>query len=220
MESGNLEQEQDVFVRNVQPTKHISPIPLVLCALTAVLLGCAPPPQPPESNRLAAATTYTVQEAEEERSNLISNYIEDDAYTGFESEADGVNHMAFVTRDVESTIEFYTQVIRLKLLRVRTMDGDPQSTQVFFDMGRGELLAFLRLNDMGDSGQTGAGPFHHAALTVSREQYEGLIDRLNERGITYTTISHEILDTITLTDPNGILLELSVWNIDPKDVQM
>lgn len=220
MESGNLEQEQDVFVRNVQPTKHIGPIALAICVLTAVLLGCASPPQPPESNRLAAATTYTVQEAEEERSNLISNYIENDAYTGFESEADGVNHMAFVTRDVESTIEFYTQVIRLKLLRVRTMDGDPQSTQVFFDMGRGELLAFLRINDMGDGGQTGAGPFHHAALTVTREQYEGLIDRLNERRVTFTTISHEILDTVTLTDPNGILLELSVWNIDPKDVQM
>ena len=218
MEPENLEQGQGVFVRNVQPMKDISPIPLVLYVLTAVLLGCGSPP-PPESDGLAA-TTYTVQEAEAERMHLISNYIEDDAYTGFESEADGVNHMAFVTSDVESTIEFYTQVIRLKLLRIRTMDGDPQSTQVFFDMGRGELLAFLRLNDMGDHRQTDAGPFHHAALTVSREQYEGLIDRLDERRITYTTISHEILDTVTLTDPNGILLELSVWNIDPTEVQM
>ena len=218
MEPENLEQEQGVFVRNVQRMKDVNTIPLVLCVLTAVLLGCGSPP-PPESNR-TSATTYTMQEAEEERTHLISNFIEDDAYTGFESEADGVNHMAFVTSDVESTIEFYTQVIRLKLLRIRTMDGDPQSTQVFFDMGRGELLAFLRLNDMGDHQQTDAGPFHHAALTVSREQYEGLIDRLDERRITYTTISHEILDTVTLTDPNGILLELSVWNIDPTEVQM
>lgn len=216
----DFEQEKAVFVRILQAMKDIIPIPLAFCVLISVLLGCASPPPPPESNQFEEATTYTVQEAEEERRNLISNYIEDDAYTGFESETDGVNHMAFVTRDVENTIEFYTQVIRLKLLRVRTMDGDPQSTQVFFDMGRGELLAFLRLNDIGDRLLTGAGPFHHAALTVSRDQYEGLINRLDERGITYTTISHEILDTITLTDPNGILLELSVWNIDPKDVQM
>jgi hypothetical protein len=47
-----------------------------------------------------------------------------------------------------------------------------------------------------------------------------LIKRFDERGIPHTTISHEILDTITLTDPNGIILELSVWNIDPKGVQM
>jgi hypothetical protein len=151
----SFEQGQDVFVRNLQRNQDTM---LVLCVLTAVLIGCASPPPPPESDRLAEATTYTVQEAEEERSSLISNYIENDAYTGFESEADGR--------------------------------------------------------------QTDAGPFHHAALTVSRDQYEGLINRLEERDITYTTISHEILDTITLTDPNGILLELSVWNIDPKDVQM
>jgi catechol-2,3-dioxygenase len=161
-----------------------------------------------------------LKDAENEREHLINTYIQNDAYTGFETEADGVNHMAFVTQDVAGTIEFYTQVIRLKLLRVRAMDNDPQSTQVFFDMGRGELLAFLQLNDAGGHLQTDTGPFHHAALTVSREQYDALLERLDERNVPYTTISHEILDTITLTDPNGIVLELSVWKIDPKDVQM
>jgi catechol 2,3-dioxygenase-like lactoylglutathione lyase family enzyme len=200
--------------------KHSKSISFVLVMVAAGLPMCAPPPTPPPESNQPAAPTYTVQEAEAEREHLISNYIENDAYTGFESEADGVNHMAFVTRDVEGTIEFYTQVIRLKLLRIRTMDGDPQSTMVFFDMGRGELLAFLRLSDVADTLQTDAGPFHHAALTVTREQYDGLIERLDDRSIPYTTISHEILDTITLTDPNGIVLELSVWNIDPKDVQM
>ncbi len=78
----------------------------------------------------------------------------------------------------------------------------------------------MRLNDAGNHLQKDAGPFHHAALTVTREQYDDLIERLVERSIPYTTISHEILDTITLTDPNGIVLELSVWNIDPNDVQM
>ena len=193
--------------------------PLAVALLVAGLLRCASPPPPSEPSP-PAASAYTVEDAEKERQHLISSYIGNDLYTGFESEADGVNHMAFVTRDVEGTIEFYTQVTRLKLLRIRTMDGDPQSTQVFFDMGRGELLAFLRLNDAGNHLQTDAGPFHHAALTVTRKQYEGLIERLDERSIPYTTISHEILDTITLTDPNGIVLELSVWNIDPKDVQM
>ncbi len=122
--------------------------------------------------------------------------------------------------NLDKTIEFYTQVIRLKMLRVRAHDEDPRSTQVFFDMGRGELLAFLRVNDMKEKARLGLGGFHHAALTVTREQYQAAKKRLDERGIKYSTISHEILDTITLTDPNGITLELSVWNVDPKDVQM
>ena len=64
---------------------------------------------------------YTVEQAEKEREDLIARYVKDSKYTGFESEADGVNHLAFITEDVEGTIEFYTQVIRLKMLRVRAM---------------------------------------------------------------------------------------------------
>ena len=50
--------------------------------------------------------SMTVQEAEKEREDLIARYIKDSAYTGFESDADGVNHLAFITRDIEKTIEF------------------------------------------------------------------------------------------------------------------
>ena len=89
----------------------------------------------------------TLKEAEAERSRLIEQFIKKSAakYGGFESAAGGVNHLAFLTNKLEETIEFYTQIIRLKLLRVRVDDGDARSTQVFFDMGRGELLAFLKV---------------------------------------------------------------------------
>jgi catechol 2,3-dioxygenase-like lactoylglutathione lyase family enzyme len=159
-------------------------------------------------------------DGEQEREALVARYIDDDRYTDFETEADGLNHLAFITDDLEQTIEFYAELIRLKLLRVRAMDGDLSSTQVFFDMGRGELLAFLRLSNVRDDARIGIGGYHHFALTVSRKQYDSAKKRLDERSYPYTTISHEILDTITLSDPNGITVELSVWNIDPKDVQM
>ena len=124
--------------------------------------------------------SMSVQEAEKEREDLIARYIKDKAYTGFDSEADGVNHLAFITRDMDKTIEFYTQVIRLKMLRVRAMDNDPQSTQVFFDMGRGELLAFLRLNNVNEAAKVGLGGYHHGALTVTREQY-GAVGKTAQR---------------------------------------
>jgi catechol 2,3-dioxygenase-like lactoylglutathione lyase family enzyme len=194
---------------------------LAVLALGSAGWGCGDPPPSSEVTREATEEVImTSEQAEEERRHLVTRYIEDESYTGFESEADGVNHVAFITDDLEGTIEFYTQVVRLKLLRVRAMDGDPASTQVFFDMGRGELLAFLRLSRVREEAKVGIGGFHHAALTINREQYEAAKKRLDEREIVYTTISHEILDTITLQDPNGITLELSVWNIDPKDVQM
>ena len=62
---------------------------------------------------------FTESEAQRERESLVQKFIQNQAYTGFESEASGVNHLAFITADLERTIEFYTQVIRLKMLRVR-----------------------------------------------------------------------------------------------------
>lgn len=164
----------------------------------------------------------TLKEAEAERSRLVDHFIRKSAkkYGGFESAAGGVNHLAFITNKLEETIEFYTQVIRLKLLRVRVDDGDSRSTQVFFDMGRGELLAFLKIYNVNQANKMGLGGFHHFALTVNGRQYTAVKKRLDEAKIPYTTITHEILTTITTQDPNGIVLELSQWNIDPKKVRM
>ena len=46
----------------------------------------------------------------------------------------------------------------------------------------------------------------------------GFERRAKENGIEYKTISHEILDGISALDPNGLEVELSVWNIDPQDM--
>jgi catechol 2,3-dioxygenase-like lactoylglutathione lyase family enzyme len=164
----------------------------------------------------------TLREAEAERGRLIDHYITKSAkkYGGFESAAGGVNHLAFITDKLDETIEFYTQIIRLKLLRVRVDDGDSRSTQVFFDMGRGELLAFLKVFNVNRPNRMGLGGFHHFALTVDGRQYTAVRKRLDQAKIPYTTIKHEILTTITTHDPNGIVLELSKWNIDPSKVRM
>lgn len=154
-----------------------------------------------------------------EREHLINKYVKDARYSGFASQASGMNHLAFIAQDLEATIDFYTQVVGLKLLRVRPLDGDPESTMVFFDMGRDEFLAFLKLCDTSQPVVRGVGGIHHFALTVDREQYKSFKNRAEARGIECNTISHEILDSISALDPNGVEVELSVWNIDPKDMQ-
>ncbi len=159
-----------------------------------------------------------IRDAEAEREHLIQKYIKDKRYSDFETQADGINHLAFVAKDLDETIEFYTQVVGLKLLRVRTLDGDEKSTMVFFDLGRGEFLAFLKLHHVSQAVAMGTGGVHHFAVTVTREQYDGFKSRSEEKGIEYKTISHEILDSISALDPNGLEVELSVWNIDPSEM--
>jgi glyoxylase I family protein len=160
----------------------------------------------------------TTRDAEVEREELVRKYIGNKRYSGRETQAHGLNHLAFVAKDLDETVEFYTQVVGLKLLRVRPLDGDPRSTMIFFDLGKQEFLAFLRIHDVSRPVAAGTGGVHHFALNVNREQYEGFRSRAEEKGIEYRTISHEILDSISALDPNGLEVELSVWNIDPKDM--
>jgi catechol 2,3-dioxygenase-like lactoylglutathione lyase family enzyme len=181
--------------------------------LTAVLAPFA------DKSRVGEAiVTITVEAAEAQRAALTEKYIKQGAqkYQGFSSEADGVNHLAFITDKLEETIEYYTQVIRLKLFRVRAGTSDSRVTQVFFEMGHGELLAFLQIPNITTAARPGLGGFHHYALTLNAEQYVSVMKRLDDRQLPYTTIAHEILTTITTTDPNGIVLELSMWSAESK----
>src|SRR5579859_8120564 len=67
-----------------------------------------------------------------------------------EFEIGGVNHLALVCSDMKRTVEFYTQVLGMRL--IKTIDLPAGSGQhFFFDMGGGNALAFFWFPDVPDS---------------------------------------------------------------------
>ena len=60
-------------------------------------------------------------------------------------ELNGVHHLALVCRDMEHTVDFYTNVLNLKLTKGFDLPGYGQ--HFFFDMGNGSELAFFWFND-------------------------------------------------------------------------
>jgi catechol 2,3-dioxygenase-like lactoylglutathione lyase family enzyme len=162
--------------------------------------------------------SITAEEAGKIRDRLVEKYIRNEEYSNIETQADGINHLAFATDKIDETIDFYTKIVGLKLLRIRPLDNDPRSTMIFFDLGRSELLVFLCLADVHKRSELGIGGVHHFAVTISQEQYNGFKSRAQKHGIAVNTISHEILTSISAIDPNGLEVELSVWNMDPNDM--
>src|SRR5215831_8846205 len=53
----------------------------------------------------------------------------------------GVNHLALVCRDMARTVDFYTNVLGMALVKTIDLPGGGQ--HFFFDMGNGNLLAFF-----------------------------------------------------------------------------
>ena len=69
---------------------------------------------------------------EAQREALKQKYLSDDKpktpprYTG------GVDHLALISLDLEKTIQFYTEVIGMRLTQVFQNRDEPTSTHIFF----------------------------------------------------------------------------------------
>ena len=79
----------------------------------------------------------------------------------------GVHHVALISKDVETTVEWYQNVAGFPvtvLFENRDLAG---STHFFFDVGNGNCLAFFDLRD-----SMSARAYYGAALDSSREAHD------------------------------------------------
>ncbi len=163
-----------------------------------------------------------------------------------EFELRGVNHLALVTSDMARTVDFYTNVLGIPL--VKTLDlPDGTGQHFFFDIGGGNLLAFFWFPDSppaapgiaapGDQGLvTAHGSMNHIAFDVPADRIEEYREKLVRKGVQVTeVIDHDESETqvarkmhpgvwvrsIYFRDPDGILLEFAsiTRDIGPGEVK-
>ena len=161
-----------------------------------------------------------------------------------EFELRGVNHLALVCRDMKRTVDFYSGLLGMPL--VKTIDlPDGGGQHFFFDIGNGDSLAFFWFPDApaaapgiaspersGLDLRTAHGSMNHLAFDVSPEKIDEYRDRIKAKGIQVTQVvnhddsptqtSPEVDETtfvrsIYFFDPDGILLEFAAWQRDLGD---
>ena len=152
----------------------------------------------------------------------------------------GINHLALVCKDMQRTVDFYSGVLGMPL--IKTIDLPQSSGQhFFFDAGNGDALAFFWFPDAPDSvpgvthpaNRLGRGSLatahasmNHVAFDVPEEKIEEYQKKLEAAGIEVTpVINHDESETqasleltdstfvrsIYFTDPDGIMLEFAAW---------
>lgn len=152
----------------------------------------------------------------------------------------GINHLALVCRDMERTVEFYSGVLGMPLVKTIELPYG-MGQHFFFDIGNGDCLAFFWFPDApepapgvsapgslpGDGGLTSAiGSMNHVAFNVSPDRIDEYLLRLRAKGIDASEImNHDdselgvsrephdgtFVRSIYFFDPDGILLELAAW---------
>ena len=134
----------------------------------------------------------------------------------------GVNHLALMTDDMKETIDFYGDVLGIRLIHALTVPpgvnrGNPPFERLrhyFFDMGNDESLAFFEL-PKGAKPQTdrdAVGGMQHVSFTADQAMFETVQDRLKARGIPILgpiKILGGRAPSIYFYDHNDIRLELT-----------
>jgi len=133
----------------------------------------------------------------------------------------GLNHLALITNDMDTTVRFWHGVMGAPL--VATI-GTGTFRHYFFRFGESSSVAFFQYNE--DTKMIAkpagvyderAGQFDHLAMDLPDEQaLLALRQRLLDAGSEVTdVVNHGLMRSIYFTDPNGIALEASWWSEDP-----
>lgn len=132
----------------------------------------------------------------------------------------GVNHLALVTPDMDSTVRFYAGVLGMRLV-CTTMAGPMR--HYFFEIGPQNTVAFFEIPSVERFEKPAGAPppdfpiqFDHLSFNVPDEEaLEALRKRLIDFGSEVTeVVDHGFVRSVYFTDPNGISLEASWWAID------
>ena len=138
----------------------------------------------------------------------------------------GVHHLALNTDDMKMTVDFYVDVLGMRLVHAMKVPpgigtgpgnrGNPPFEEIrhyFFDMGRDALLAFFEMpkgkKPKGD--RNALGNMQHVSFAVSPQGQARIRARLDAAKIAYDG-PLEILPgifSIYVMDPNDIRLEFS-----------
>ncbi len=128
----------------------------------------------------------------------------------------GINHLAFITEDMEKTIRFYRDLLGMELV---AGIGHPDYRHYFFRCGNTQVAFFeypgaspMVRKPHGAPTREPLG-FDHVSFTVaSRDDLFALKDRLEAAGVEVAgAVDHGTIWSIYFFDPNNIPLEAS-WD--------
>ena len=136
----------------------------------------------------------------------------------------GIHHVTAIASDPQKNIDFYTQILGLRLVKLTVNFDDPTTYHLYFgdEIGRpGTILTFFPwLN--APKGHRGTGQVITTSFLIPERSIDYWIDRLRNQKVAVQGPTKRFDDTeevLTLYDPDGLELEL-VANRSAEDREL
>jgi glyoxalase family protein len=125
----------------------------------------------------------------------------------------GLHHVTLICADVERSVEFYRDLLGMRVVKQTVNEDDRSARHVFFGDEQGQpgtIVTCLEYADLEET-RVGAGSVHHFALGVeSEEALAAWHDHLRSRGVPCTEVMDRTYSkSIYLRDPDGTIVELA-----------
>jgi catechol 2,3-dioxygenase-like lactoylglutathione lyase family enzyme len=160
--------------------------------------------------------------------------------TNNEFELGGINHVALVCSDMQRTVDFYSGVLGMPLIKSLDLPGG-MGQHFFFDAGNGDCVAFFWFASAPDGvpgisapaaipgiGEivSATGSMNHLAFHVPEEKFDAYRQRLKDKGVRVGPIlNHDespaqvaatlhpgvYVRSFYFFDPDGVTLEFACW---------
>lgn len=134
----------------------------------------------------------------------------------------GLHHISIVSADAQRTVDFYTHVLGMRLVKQTVNFDDPGSYHLYFgdETGTpGSVVTFFEWRGS-PHGRPGIGGTHHVALQVAdRDAQLKWKRRLTDFGIAVDgPLDRHYFSSIYFRDPDGTILEIATvgpgWTVD------
>jgi glyoxalase family protein len=126
---------------------------------------------------------------------------------------EGIHHIGLVSSDAGRSLDYYTRVLGLRLVKRTVSRTDPTSHHLYFGNERGEPGSILSLVEQAGAGpgREGAGGTHHFALLVETRDILLQWKRwLTDHGVTVNgPLDRHYFESIYHRDPDGQVIEIA-----------
>ena len=125
----------------------------------------------------------------------------------------GLDHVALAVRDVESSAQWYINILGFE----RQHDGMWNGIPVFVGKGDAAIALFPTRTNEKSGSASGHGPrMLHFALRADRKDFVAAQDELRRRGIKFEFQDHEISHSIYFRDPDGHKIEITTYELEGR----
>jgi len=148
-----------------------------------------------------------------QKSRDITEKINSTEQDNFDQDILGIHHVTAIASDPQKNIDFYTQILGLRLVKLTVNFDDPGTYHLYFgdEIGRpGTILTFFPWPNA-PKGHRGTGQVIATSFLIPECSTDYWLDRLKSQKVPVQGPTKRFNDTeevLTLYDPDGLELEL------------